>query len=129
MCWLLCDYSRSTGRVPSSAMFRCTDESIGYARAGVAKLNDVMGWSCDFYERDLESVRLAPTGRDAVMLFECFDEGVCVTHPTTGEPVLPPVSFSAICKAAYEGDVMRAFSNLFKSRGWVGEMEAKRVYR
>lgn len=129
MRWLLCDYSRSSGRVPNSAMFLCTDESIGYARAGVAKLNDVRGWYCDFYDPDVDVFSLPPTGRDVVMLFECFDEGKCVRHPTTGEPVLPPVSFSAICKAAYEGDVVRAFSNLFDSRGWVGEMEAKRVYR
>lgn len=129
MRWLYCDYSDSPGRAPKSAMFLCTEESEGYARAGVVKLNGVRGWTCEFHDPEVDDYSVAPMREDSVMLFECFDDDKCVTHPTTGEPVLPPVSFSAVCKAAYEGDVVSAFSSLFRSRGWVGEMEAKRVYR
>jgi hypothetical protein len=89
-----------------------------------------MRWSCRYHEFSLldQYPIVAPTRNDAVLIDAFFEEDKCVVHPETGELFLPPEAFTAICRAAYEGDVMRAFSRLFRSRGWVGEMRSTRIY-
>ena len=129
MHWLMCAYDEN-GRSPRTVVFYGTAEQLGWARAGVAKLNERLGWTCTYHEFGLcdpypESKYEIES--DTVMLAECFDEGVCRLHPMTREPVVPPESFTATCRAAFEGDVTDAFSWLFRSRGWVGEMSSTRV--
>lgn len=127
--WLLCAYEENR-RSPRSVMFYGTPEQLGWARAGVAKLNERFGWTCSYHEFGLYDQY--PTSNymvegDTVMLSEWFEDGVCRNHPMTGEPVVPPECFTAMCRAAFEGDVADAFSGLFSSRGWIGEMTAVRM--
>ena len=128
---LFCTYE-AVGRAPSTVMFDGTAEQLGWARAGVAKLNERIGWVCRFHEFDADSddqpVSPHTIGRDTVIVSEWFDRDKCVNHPMTGEPVTPPKCFTALCRAAYEGDVMSAFAWLFRSRGWVGEMASERLF-
>ena len=128
MLWLYCEFANA-GRAPMSCTFMCDEDTIGHSRSGMAKLASIVGWSCDYHE--LTFVGLWPEGghieRDSVMLTTWFDQDKFAMHPETGEPVRPPICHTAICKAAYENDVLRAFNRLFQSRGWVGETEAKRL--
>ncbi len=127
---LFCVYE-DVNRAPSAVMFDGTAEQLGWARAGVAKLNERVGWVCAFHEFGFDEPQPrspSTVGRDTVIVSEWFEEGRCRNHPMTNEPVLPPKCFTALCRAAYEGEVMNAFAWLFRSRGWEGEMTSERLF-
>lgn len=129
MLWLLCEYDG--GNAPLTAMFLCTDESVGFARSGIAKLNYAMGWSCRYTEFAIDGIypEVAPIPDDAVMVTMWFDSGRCILHPETHDPVLPPICLTAMCRPECEEPVMHALARLFRSRGWTGEMTSGEVYR
>ena len=129
MVTLYCDFA-DAGRAPISVTFQCDENALGHSRSGMAKLASFVGWSCTYHE--LVFGGIWPDGKrttdDCVLITTFFDPDKYVMHPETGEPVRPPYCHTAICKAAYEGDVLTAFAKLFKSRGWVGETTSTRLY-
>ena len=128
MVTLYCDFA-DAGRAPLSATFMCDERSLGHARSGMAKLASRVGWSCGYHELTFGGgwPDGRTRGKDCVLVTTFFDPDSDVTHPETGEPVLPPYCHTAICRAAYEGDVIGAFDRLFRSRGWVGETTSVRL--
>ena len=88
-----------------------------------------MSYEDELFDDELDEHPVSPhtVGNDTVIVSEWFEEGRCVTHPMTGEPVTPPRCFTALCRAAYERDVTEAFSRLFRSRGWVGDIMSERL--
>lgn len=59
---------------------------------------------------------------DAVFVFVEYEQDVCKRHPTTGEPIHPPLCLTALCTPESVGWVRSSLIKLNESRGWHGRM-------
>lgn len=59
---------------------------------------------------------------DAVFVFVEYEQGVCKWHPSTGEPIHPPLCLTALCTPESVGWTRSSLIKLNESRGWLGKL-------